>query len=866
MKSISTYLRASLLGSFILVLLLPFTGRSDERFIGIWTFDEGIQVTELTFRSDGRYQKDTWSTDPVLDFHFAEGGRYDVSGTSVILRPYEYLGDPMERPYDFEFNGTTLSLTRTEFSLTETYQFNPGSRQRVQAAETVAKDPIGRWTLSDDSGGTDEFLFRPGGYYVFTRTPAGGPFPPDVRRGRYSIDGSQLVLRPYSGVEAAYELDYYGDFLTLVRQEELSGDATRYSKMAGSGADVRTKAAEADLFLAQAQWQVGVWEIRDPFLSVDLTLRPDGHYSAVNSTEFLNGIVRGRYSLESRRIRLDPFAGQDPYARSNGEFGKASQTRELDYYDGELQFINLGALSQSVYIARKKSGSDVAVLDKSRQAQAIRNTEGWHLGRWEVNDPLGWMELTLRPDGRYLFMAGANRVPGQVERGQYSLNASKLTLAPYTGLGNARGFEIDLYDGDLFVAGDFSRMVIARKIPGSDAEVIEKTVDPQSLKGELGILLGRWTSYLPGLSTDLVFRDDGQFRLDRCSQTMSRDFGLYQVNLASRTLVLDSRYSPVRTAELDFYGDTLTIHGGLGPTATYSVHLGEAHEAIAASFAADDAREGVDALWLNRVTVGPRDLTSVQIPVGDIPPDPLPGRLFQDPTVLTQYRLYRRLIPGFVYFNVSGVIKAVAVVNTREWHFFPTGRVLVRFKNYFAGPFYPGTTVQVDDSWGAYRIGPKPGGTDVLHLYADNSVALAMDSGDEAELTLEDGRRHLFWDKDYQILSDWAAEQKPISCESSDDIDLRLMNTGIPLSSSMEPDPVGNPTPVLIGMTMSASGEVSLKGSIDLAGPVAVDVTGHLSSPIQWQPVQTNTVPAGAFNLTIAPRSDASGFYRLRRP
>jgi hypothetical protein len=47
-----------------------------------------------------------------------------------------------------------------------------------------------------------------------------------------------------------------------------------------------------------------------------------------------------------------PFVGQGLYARSNGEFGKVERTRALDYFDGELQSIDLDSLSQSVTLAR----------------------------------------------------------------------------------------------------------------------------------------------------------------------------------------------------------------------------------------------------------------------------------------------------------------------------------------------------------------------------------------------------------------------------------------------------------------------------------------------------------------------------------
>src|SRR5687767_8700395 len=50
---------------------------------------------------------------------------------------------------------------------------------------------------------------------------------------------------------------------------------------------------------------------------------------------------------------------------------------------------------------------------------------------------------------------------------RYVISREKVTLAPYTGLGAARGFELDFYDGALFLVGDLVRLVVARKLEGS---------------------------------------------------------------------------------------------------------------------------------------------------------------------------------------------------------------------------------------------------------------------------------------------------------------------------------------------------------------------------------------------------------------
>lgn len=852
---------------FLLVALSSAVARADDRLVGRWVRDEGFQIIQYVFRSDGGYLLEKQSTNPDLDFSSTDRGRYAVSGQTLTFTSFEYFGESTGLERVFELSGTTLVISPPDHAFSEDFQFQAGSREEVLAKEKAAPDVVGSWLYYLPNVGLYEYTFRPGGYYFRKKTSDDTEFPPEYVRGRYTVDGSRLTLLPYSGVEARRELDFFGTTLTLIRKEEFSGDAEGYELRPGSREEVRAKSAEAEAFLARAGWQVGTWEIRDPFLTVDVTLRPDGRAEAVHTGEFTGGTVRGRYEISARQCRWLPYPGQEIYARANGEFGQTARTRELDYYDGELQVIDLESLSQHVVLARKRPGSEALIREKVQAAAAQRAVEGWHVGIWEVRDPAGWMRFTFRPDQRYVVEAGTQTDPARVERGRYGLAAEKLTLSPFAGSGAARGFELDLYDGDLFLAGDAARLVVARKVAGSEVEVIAKTRDPLALKGERGGLLGRWSAPLPGVSTELVLRPDGEFRLDQCAnQQVSRDYGLYEVDLERRKLRLDSRFSPAETLELDFYGDTMTVHGGVRPPATYRVNVGSVDADVAASLQADADREVVDDAWLARVRIAPRDPGVLPSPSVDLPADPLPGRIFPDPTVFAGYQLYRRLIPGFVYFNDNGTIKSVAVVNTREWHFFPTGRVLIRFRNYYAGAFYPMTFAEVSDSWAAYRVEPKPAETDVLHRYADNVVRLDSDLGEVAELTLEDGRRHLFWDRDYQLLSEWAAEQKPVPCTRPDFTEARLLNTGVTLSTGISPDPFDDEPPVLVALVRDSATELTVRGRNPAAGKVMVEQTASMEASAVWSAVSSHDLPAGPFAVKVSVKEVGAAFFRLRRP
>jgi hypothetical protein len=221
------------------------------------------------------------------------------------------------------------------------------------------------------------------------------------------------------------------------------------------------------------------------------------------------------------------------------------------------------------------------------------------------------------------------------------------------------------------------------------------------------------------------------------------------------------------------------------------VNVGEVDAAVNASLAADAEEARIDAQWLTRVPLARRDPDFVQMPVGDIPADPNPGRVLADATVFRNFQLYRRLIGGLVFFNHLGTIRSVAVTHTRAWHFFPNGRVLVQFRNFRAGAVYPTTVADVSNSWGAYRIEPRPtGARDILHVDADNVLFIETDFGERSEMTLEDGRRNLFWNKDPQLPSEWAAERETLPCQPSTPADASLMNTGVSLSSAIQRDEI----------------------------------------------------------------------------
>src|ERR1051325_6447091 len=105
----------------ILMIASVALGQADDRLIGIWVLDEGFQTREYLFRSDGRYELDTKSSDPALGFSFIDEGRYEVNGQTLAFKPYDYLGEPALERYEFQIAADALTLARPEFSILDVY-------------------------------------------------------------------------------------------------------------------------------------------------------------------------------------------------------------------------------------------------------------------------------------------------------------------------------------------------------------------------------------------------------------------------------------------------------------------------------------------------------------------------------------------------------------------------------------------------------------------------------------------------------------------------------------------------------------------------------------------------------------------------
>ena len=131
-------------------------------------------------------------------------------------------------------------------------------------------------------------------------------------------------------------------------------------------------------------------------------------------------------------------------------------------------------------------------------------------------------------------------------------------------------------------------------------------------------------------------------------------------------------------------------------------------------------------------------------------------------------------------------------------------------------------------------------------------------------MTLEDGRRNLFWGKEPQPLDRWALEQTPIACQLPGNSDPSLINTGVSLSSSISPDPIREAGPVSIMIAGPVPDAVTVSGVTEFACRLILESAASLAPPINWQPLQSKSVPAGPFSFTMAKGASSAAFFRVR--
>jgi hypothetical protein len=232
----------------------------DNPLVGIWIMDQEYQIVEVLFRPDGRYQQETMTPSGEAQYYLTERGRYAIEGQTLVLAPYEYGSDPSSRRYyTMELVDTSLTIVGVDTGAIYEYQFKPDSKADVIQRQGLKRNPIGTWWRPFPYSGLEQYTFRPAGYYFLETIDEASDPPIQYIRGRYEDSGTESTIKPYGGVEATYELDFFGDVLTLILVEECRGSAIAYVYRPGSRESVQAKADEAAAFLSQDDWHVGVW-------------------------------------------------------------------------------------------------------------------------------------------------------------------------------------------------------------------------------------------------------------------------------------------------------------------------------------------------------------------------------------------------------------------------------------------------------------------------------------------------------------------------------------------------------------------------------------------------------------------------------
>lgn len=135
-----------------------------------------------------------------------------------------------------------------------------------------------------------------------------------------------------------------------------------------------------------------------------------------------------------------------------------------------------------------------------------------------------------------------------------------------------------------------------------------------------------------------------------------------------------------------------------------------------------------DARWLVRIPIAVMEAQPPHVAVGDVPDDPQPAQVYDQPTVFAAHQLYywQSTQPKFAPDHPEWG----ALHNRMDWHFLPTGRFYYRGQNYDGAVASPAGALRAE--WGRYTI-------------ENETLYFESDRGETGQMGLLHGRRRLDW-------------------------------------------------------------------------------------------------------------------------
>lgn len=487
---------------------------------------------------------------------------------------------------------------------------------------------------------------------------------------------------------------------------------------------------------------IGVWRFEAQFQENEILFRPDGQF--IFDKKFVQVAMpteRGRYQVEGDLLTLLP--------------GNSQPVQYKMQLRGNTMILSNSELPEPQTYQRRPGSREQVLAQMRPVTTAMLSGNGdTFVGIWRFKQEFQSADFTLRPDGRYI---SAHEVGGQrfEERGSFQIDNGKITFTPYKGNGEAKTFDLDLFDAQMTLTGGAFPMPCELQ-PGSAAEVIDNVHNPDGLKIKYGPLVGAWNFADQLSSIEVILRPDGRYHATGIFASVRLDErGKYKIEKASRKLTLDPRTEEAQTYDMDLYGNTMTLSGGNYATPfTYHIDLQKIEEVLERVRRADAQKAHDDGQWRERIPIGPMSGAAIHVPVGEVPADPNPRHVFNASTLFTGQQLYLSLTPVTLKFTNGSTRQ---VFNSWKWYFHPTGRVFVRTETFRLSGSYDAYNPrgEVTTYWGAYRITP---GTEAEPAYVEENVLLETDGGEKIAMTLEDGRRVILWGKKLYGQVDWENE------------------------------------------------------------------------------------------------------------
>lgn len=253
-------------------------------------------------------------------------------------------------------------------------------------------------------------------------------------------------------------------------------------------------------------------------------------------------------------------------------------------------------------------------------------------------------------------------------------------------------------------------------------------------------LVGQWVSETEQMKMTILLLPDGRYSAEIVVEnTPVRETGRYVVR--GTTLRFEPEGDTPGEYLVSLRGTQMTLTG-TNATLVFEKVSGTTDTVEPSTKQADTTQLSEDDQWRARIRIAKMTSQPPQVPVGEVPADPNPRRIFSQPTVFTNQQLYYWMTAFPIV--VKDHPEWGELRSTMKYYFFTNGRFF--FKSVQYHHTYTTREGNVTALWGRY------------HVQEDEQVQLESDAGEKLILPLKYGRRNLIFGETVLGQIDWENE------------------------------------------------------------------------------------------------------------